>query len=436
MTEGFKRSIVPAGFKYPQITQDHTIYGATQMPQDDVLPSGDWSPFDIPDEEQKRFGTESSACFIEAQQHADAMYQEAIYGQHDRNSAARFNALLANGTKDGGDPLQGADSIRHDGLVPEDMMPFDEKITSWEDYHSFKGVNEAAVRAVGKKDTEQNDRRYTPIFGLNETYENKIDILRREMRKGTCAVSVTAWFEKDGLYYKPAGLRDWHFVAVRKVNPDNSIEIKDTYEPFIKTLAPGFNPDFAMRRVVLKKPTKEEQLIPLYQKLILLLKEWLGLLQNATKPPTTPVAPPNNPTPTPPPNNLLNAFCLAIQHHEGGRPQDLNIRLHNPGACRFSSIGYLAVYGKVTEYLTGNEKPGQRGFAKFETYEKGFLYLKNLVRIKAQKHPGWNLYDFFGNPIEGWAPDSDNNNSRRYAQAVGKELGVDPQTFLIARLSG
>ena len=159
------------------------------------------------------------------------------------------------------------------------------------------------------------------------------------------------------------------------------------------------------------------------QKLLEFL-QWL-----AKQPPTAPIVPQEPPKPAPP-NNLLNTLALAFQKKEGGKPQDLNMRLHNPGACRYSSVGYLPKYGVVKEHLRGNEKPGQRGFAHFATYELGFLYLKNLILEKAKKHPDWNLFDLANN----WAPKNDGNDPVKYGEDLGTFTGLNPSTFRLRSL--
>ena len=125
---------------------------------------------------------------------------------------------------------------------------------------------------------------------------------------------------------------------------------------------------------------------------------------------------------------------MAIKENEdfvppGGRYRNgkiapngsLTWRCNNPGACRFSRVGYLPKYGIVTEYKEGlNLKPGQRGFAKFSNLDIGWMYLKNLILQKAKENPDWDILDFCSN----WAPASDNNNPVQYAEFVAKKMGV------------
>ena len=121
---------------------------------------------------------------------------------------------------------------------------------------------------------------------------------------------------------------------------------------------------------------------------------------------------------------LLNSFAMAIQKFEGYvvNPPSRSFRNRNPGNARYSSVGYLGKYGKV-----GKDKDN---FAIFESYEIGFLYLKNLILEKARKNPTWDLYKFF----DVYAPASDNNQPRHYAETVAKAINVNISTWQIGQL--
>ena len=125
----------------------------------------------------------------------------------------------------------------------------------------------------------------------------------------------------------------------------------------------------------------------------------------------------------------LDIFCQAVKEHEGWipNPPSRSFRNNNPGNCRYSSVGYSAKYGVVKEDRKG-VKENQRGFAIFKDYPTGFLYLKNLVISKITKHPDWDFYQFFGDEKDGWAPNSDNNDSGRYAEVVASKLKLSAKT--------
>ena len=130
--------------------------------------------------------------------------------------------------------------------------------------------------------------------------------------------------------------------------------------------------------------------------------------------PIQPVSPVVEPpvAPQPPSKATLENLCLALRDFEG-KPGDQNYRLNNPGNCRYNEAGYLSIYGKV-----GRSK---NGFAIIETYEIGWLYLKNMVKNQIKKNPTWTLRDF----IYNYAPPEDENPTENYGRFLCKRLGVD-----------
>lgn len=112
----------------------------------------------------------------------------------------------------------------------------------------------------------------------------------------------------------------------------------------------------------------------------------------------------------------LNTMCLAIRDYEGA-PGDRNYRNNNPGNCRYSSVGYLPIYGYVGK--------DPQNFAIFKDYATGFMYLQNLVKHKIHQNPNQTLVQF----MEIYAPVTDNNDPITYAKFIGKRLGVDSASY-------
>ena len=179
--------------------------------------------------------------------------------------------------------------------------------------------------------------------------------------------------------------------------------------------------------------------LPGLQKTVLYLQNILNklLAQSSTVPSVKEsdaiIETPNEPTmPT-----FLDNFCIAMKKHEGwhepgepGYPRgSRSYRNNNPGNTRFSRAGYLPKYGTVKEDRSGVDEH-QAGFAIFPTYALGYLYMQNLILQKIKKHPEWSFYQFFGDEKEGWAPASDGNNSKLYAEIVANRCGVPATTKL------
>lgn len=243
----------PTNFIYPEITPGHEEYTFGSDNAGEIIrPDGDFRDYVPQGEEQNRHDVESSACYIESPQHGVATIQEEEFNLPDQNYSARFNALLSNGTENGGDPLKGADSIRNDGLIPEGMMPFDESITSWEDFHSWKGVNERACWAAGELFKKRWKLNNWIVFKKEEPIEIKYAKLREALKRSPVPMSVYAWVEIDGVYVKPEGTRDTHLTLCVYLDEKNRPYFFDSYSPFLKIGEPFYNSEFAMRWTVKK----------------------------------------------------------------------------------------------------------------------------------------------------------------------------------------
>lgn len=261
---------VPTNFVYPDIKPEHYRLGA--LPLKEINLSGDWRPFLPPEEDQNVRGIESSACYVEAQQHAIATIEEHQFGELNNNYSSRFNALLSGGTPSGGDPLVGADSIRNDGLVTDSAMPFDTAITSWDDFHSWKGVSETSVRAEGKAYRSKKKLNNEIVFDRNVPLPQKQMLLRQALKASPVPLSVTAWYVNNDIYYKPEGLRDNHLVEAVYIDSEGYTYIRDTYSPYLKKLDKNYNFDFAMRWEVQKRDTVQE--LTTYRDILTVIRDW------------------------------------------------------------------------------------------------------------------------------------------------------------------
>ena len=122
-------------------------------------------------------------------------------------------------------------------------------------------------------------------------------------------------------------------------------------------------------------------------------------------------------------NNLLEQFALAIKRHEGWfapcikYPRGtISYQNNNPGNLRWSKF-------QIGKY---------KNFAVFKTYNDGWQALLYDITLKAEGKtklglgPNSTLYDFFAI----WAPSSNGNKPKQYAEAVAGYLNIKPTTTL------
>ena len=245
----------PQNFIYPEIKPEDFKFGSGQLSAEVVKKVPDWREYLPAEEIQRRNGIESSSCYVGALQNAYETVQEEKYGIIDGNYSERFNTILSDGTTVGGSPLKGAQSIRDDGMIPESLLPFDDEIMSWDEYHSFKGASETLCRLRGKEWRKKWNPEYEIVFSKNDPLEIKYSRIAERLKSSPLAVSVTAWYEKDGLYIKPEGMADGHLALATHLDPQGKVTIFDTYPPYIKILEPWFDFDFGMSVGIKAIPT-------------------------------------------------------------------------------------------------------------------------------------------------------------------------------------
>lgn len=282
---------VPNNFVYPEIKESDFVFGAQQIAGTILRPDGDWRRYTPPSEVQKKNGVESAACYIEAQQHTIATILDEQFDVVGANYSSRFNALFSNGTSGGGDALKGAQSFRDYGLVPDELLPFSDDIHSWAEFHSFKGGDQDTCMKAGKKWREEWSPKYDIVFTKNESVQEKYRKAKAALRYSPLPTSVSAWYEQDGTYIKPAGMQDNHLVEVTYIDENNCAYIWDTYPPFEKKLAPYYNFDFSMRWTV-DVEAREEKLSIMKQ-----IANAIQTLINLLTPQSIPMPPTPQPEP-------------------------------------------------------------------------------------------------------------------------------------------
>lgn len=393
---------IPSNFVYPEVKPQDYRFGSNKLSGVPLREDGDWRDYLPPEEDQNRGGVESSACYVEAIQHALAVIQEEQFNIKDKNYSARFNALLSNGTLWGGSPIEGVQSIRHDGLIPEDMMPFVD-INSWDEYHSWKGVDESVCRKTGKAWLEEWGVGWDIVFEINESLSSKYRKLREALKFSPIPVSVVGWYKRGDIYVKPEGASDNHLVLVVYLDPDDHPYILDTYYPYVKKLERYYNFDFAMRLEAEKKLTQPE--ISIFIQILEKMREWAGLLVKEEAKPVVEIKPviKTKPKPeivTPKKNKFAwdnqtlarmsvreicddeglsvaekNLICAVIQAESGFKIDAVNKNSDNSvdyGICQLNSYWYIQRMKLVTkEQALGDPEFCVRLMIK--RYRKGFL---------------------------------------------------------------
>ncbi len=353
----------------------------------------------------------------------------------------RFTANMSGTTKNGNSLKAPCQSIHADGLIPKSLLP---QCHSFDEYYDKSKITQE-MKDLGQEFLKRFSISYEQVNNIHFSDVLKDDFLD---------VAAYAWpVPVNDIYPPTPGANFNHAFALFKnkffafdnyldYNPkDGTLDVGD----FIKQLSSDYIFFDYAYRVYVSAENVPDPLSTLPAAQAASLWDWLvkmiTWIANGSKPPMPQI--PSEILPEQKPADFLTAFCLSIKSHEGWATPGQTIsgvyyqngsvsyRCNNPGNTRFYTGGYLPIYGMVQESTLGkNAAKGIHGFAQFKDYATGYLYLKNLVTSKIKKHPAWTFYDFFGDPKEGWAPASDNNDSKRYAEVVAKACGVQPTRTL------
>lgn len=321
----------------------------------------------------------------------------------------RFIAILSGTTKQGNSLKAPLQAIHEFGLIPKTLLPKGSTMT-FAQYHDNSMITQAM------KDMGSEFKRRFPIEYELVLETHYADLLTDDMLD----VAGYAWPSPiNGVYPNPGDKEPNHaFMVVRKPKYNIYDNYEESPNDFIKVLTSDYNLyDYGYRVKVVSEagdptPITPNTIFEFIKKILILLK-----FQFITVPEPVVV-----PAPISNKEAALISMCLAIREFEGWYTGSRSQRNNNPGNVKYSTVGYLPIYGEVRKDM--------KGFAVFKDYETGWMYLKNLILSKAKAHPSWSLVTLFNE----YAPNSDGNDHERYATFVGKKMGVNPFTWTLNNL--
>jgi len=249
--------IKPNNFIAPVFNPEDYVFGAKQLPEEVLREDGQWLDFLTPFEDQKR-KIETSACATYGTLHILGIILEEKFGILDTNFADRFNATLSGTTKLGTSPHTTAESVRKNGVIPEEDLPFDDSINTWEEYYAPIPTN---LINKGKQWLQKFSFMHEWVFDTK--IPNKQSKMMKTLRFSPLGVSVYAWvFDNDkNVYVKPEGMNDNHWCVCIGYKENEYWIIKDTYAPYVKHLDWDYDFSFSKRYYVEKKTETSEETI-------------------------------------------------------------------------------------------------------------------------------------------------------------------------------
>lgn len=249
--------IVYRGFVEPSIAPEEYTFGGRQVLGVPINPSKNWEEYLPEPEIQRNAQFDTNSCFIYGSlnqiETVIRFFQIQKGDYKDVNFSERFTAYFADWSPVGGNPHNVYQSVRHEGLLPEKVLPFSSDISHAN--YILDEMSEAYCKlALEWGWTIKHDW----LFTKDDT--NKHELLDTALAYCPVAVSVRAWEQdKNGIYIKDKGASDTHWCLVYRHNSDGTWAVYDTYEGVKKTLSADYDFGFA-KRIVVRKAIEEKGL--------------------------------------------------------------------------------------------------------------------------------------------------------------------------------
>lgn len=237
------------GLIIPEIVEnkDYVFGGYGAIDGEILQPNGQWDDYLPVEEDQNLNGIEPSACATFGTLNAVETLKRRLYGE-EYNYSDRYLAKTS-GTLPGigNDPHRVAETLRKKGDVKESVWPFDSSIDS---ATKFYGPVPSKLEVLALT--------FLMEFGFKHEYvPSNPDSLKNALKYSPLGFSVYAWVQDDGLYYRPEGMRDTHWVMCYGYVDKQYWKIFDSYDNNTKMVKWDALPMVAKRYWLTKQPIEE-----------------------------------------------------------------------------------------------------------------------------------------------------------------------------------
>jgi hypothetical protein len=235
-----QKTIRDYGFVAPKtIAPEEYVLGGQKVPLVVLNKEADWRPFAPVYEPQFNTHTDPNGCTVWGTESALEMMLKKLTGV-EYNFSERFTYILAQIRPPGADPHKVAEVIRKTGLIENSLLPFTEEM-SFDEFIQPDPMPERLLR-VGRDWLSDN------LF-LHEWIPTDKKTLAEMLQFSPLGISVTAWYEKDGMYIDN-GQPNTHWCVLMymdKVQGKYYPVIFDSYTHSEKILDSEHNIQFAKR---------------------------------------------------------------------------------------------------------------------------------------------------------------------------------------------
>lgn len=402
-----KDEIVPEDFQFGGERSIENKFGALPL-----QPNGDWREFIFDGIiSHQAPGYETNSCVSHGTANALELLRRKLY-QYDNDLSDRFIAK-ASGT----DPLRGntpktvAETIRKNFTVWENEWATKDAKTVEEFYAEIP--QNLKTLAIARGAEWSFGYEYVPL---------NLTALREALKYSPLGISVPAWFERNGNYYRPDGVNDSHWVCLMYIDEHGKMYILDSYDPAVKVMEAGFMPQVAMKYHLNRQVVNKSAFTKF-------LEAILAILFPKPEPVPAPVEP-KKPDTVPVKESKLTLWADAHMEFEdyvppGGKYRDGTIAPHGSASYRRKNPGNIkSVAGNFIEYATH-----EAGYAALCNYliraatNEHQAYVAKAAQLKKKSSGHLTIREY----ISVYAPDGP-EIIENYAKYIATKCGVTPDT--------
>jgi len=228
-----KHGLIIEPIKYDE---DYVYGGYSKLKGNVLVPDGNWTPY-LPEFEHQAPGYETNACTIFGTNNAIELNHKFLFGTElnlsDRMAAvgAKIHPAL------GGTPKNAADYLRKNWSVFEEEWPMPDTLGE------FYGTVPRELFDLARKRKEKTGY----LLGYEYISNPDIPSIGTALTMGSVCFSAALMLDGNGLYYKPDGWRDGHWMTAVWRKPNGNLLALDSYPPYLKEIRADFIPEVAIR---------------------------------------------------------------------------------------------------------------------------------------------------------------------------------------------
>jgi hypothetical protein len=258
------------GFIEPKLKATHYVLGGfTSLPKTILQPDGQWDKY-LPLYEPQAEKYETYGCTVWGTENALEVLESRLTGiEPNYDEKYIYNTVPVR--PPGADPHAVCDAIREVGLIPNRTMP-----DTFEAFCTPTPPSKDDLTKGGEWLKKWN-------FGHEWVFTNvdkktRVQLMKQALQYSPLGVSVTAWFEEDGIYVD-RGLPNTHWcmaygytdkiVTVGKETITETFwKVFDSYDHSLKILHPDHNIYYCKRYSLEPVVKKDSWLIELIKKVV------------------------------------------------------------------------------------------------------------------------------------------------------------------------